>query len=74
MLTAGLMLGERTRVQGVADGMIWTSAAVASLSSGVIVAGASYTPLGLLGLAPARPAGGPAAGPRAAAVGRRAPA
>ena len=51
MLTSGLRLGERTRVQGVADGMIWTSAALASLSSGIIVAGASYTTLGLFGLA-----------------------
>jgi MFS family permease len=51
MLTTGLTLGERTRVQGVADGMIWTSAALASLSSGIIVAGASYAALGLLGLA-----------------------
>ena len=50
MLTGGLSLGERTRVQGVADGMIWTSAALASLSSGLIVAGASYTTLGLLGV------------------------
>ena len=51
MLTIGLTLGERTRVQGVADGLIWTSAALASLSSGFIVAGASYTALGLLGVA-----------------------
>ena len=51
MLTTGLTLGERTRVQGVADGLIWTSAALASLSSGLIVAGASYTALGLLGVA-----------------------
>ena len=51
LLTRGLTLGERTRVQGAADGMIWTSAALASLSSGFIVAGASYTTLGLLGVA-----------------------
>ena len=51
MLTSGLTLRERTRVQGVADGVIWTSAALASLSSGFIVAGASYTALGLLGIA-----------------------
>jgi MFS family permease len=51
MLTAGLVLAERTRVQGVADGLIWSTAALASLSSGVVVAGASYTALGLLGLA-----------------------
>ena len=51
LLTRGLALGERTRVQGIADGMVWSSAAVASLSSGVVVAGASYTALGLLGVA-----------------------
>ncbi|MGQ0609333.1 MAG: MFS transporter [Chloroflexota bacterium] len=51
MLTSGLTLGERTRVQGVSDGVIWTTAAAASLSSGLIVAGASYTALGLLGVA-----------------------
>jgi MFS family permease len=51
MLTAGLVLGERTRVQGVADGLIWSTAALASLSSGVVVAEASYTALGLLGMA-----------------------
>jgi len=48
MLTMGLTLGERTRVQGVSDGVIWTTAAAASLASGLIVAGASYTALGLL--------------------------
>ena len=51
LLTRGLALGERTRVQGVADGLVWSSAAIASLMSGVIVAGASYTTLGLLGVA-----------------------
>jgi MFS family permease len=51
LLTRGLALGERTRVQGLADGTIWSSGAVASLTSGVVVAGASYTALGLLGLA-----------------------
>jgi hypothetical protein len=50
LLTSGLSLAERTRVQGVADGVVWSSAALSSLSSGVIVAGASYTALGLLGL------------------------
>ncbi len=51
MLTRGLALAERTRVQGVADGLVWSSAALASLSSGVIVAGASYTALGFLAIA-----------------------
>ena len=50
MLTGGLALAERTRVQGLADGMVWSSAAFASLSSGVVVAGTSYTALGFLGL------------------------
>jgi tetrahydromethanopterin S-methyltransferase subunit F len=51
MLTRGLALAERTRVQGVADGLVWSSAALASLSSGVIVAGASYAALGFLAIA-----------------------
>lgn len=51
LLTRGLAIGERTRIQGLADGMVWSSAAVASLSSGIIVAGASYTALGFLGVA-----------------------
>jgi MFS family permease len=51
MLTGGLALAERTRVQGVADSLIWGTAAISSLSSGVIVAGASYTALGFLGIA-----------------------
>ncbi len=37
-------------MQGVADGLVWTSAAVAGLASGYIVAGASYSALGLLGI------------------------
>ncbi len=49
LLTHGLALGERTRVQGIADGLIWTSAAVASVSSGIVVASISYTALGLVG-------------------------
>ena len=51
LLTRGLALAERTRVQGVADGAIWSTAALASLSSGVIVAYGSYTVLGLLAVA-----------------------
>ena len=51
MLTTGLTLGERTRVQGASDGVIWTTAAAASLMSGVIVVGASFTALGFLAVA-----------------------
>jgi hypothetical protein len=50
MLTRGLSLGERTGVQGLADGLVWSSAAVASLSSGLVVATASYTALGFLAI------------------------
>jgi MFS family permease len=49
MLTHGASLAERTRLQGATDATIWTSAAFASLGSGLIVAAASYTVLGLLG-------------------------
>jgi hypothetical protein len=48
--THGLSLAEQTRVQGRTDGLIWSSAAAASLGSGVVAA-ASYAGLGLLGAA-----------------------
>lgn len=51
LLTEGLAVGERTRLQGVTDALIWSSAAAAALGSGVVVATASYTALGLLGAA-----------------------
>jgi MFS family permease len=51
MLAGGLALRERTRVQGITDALVWGSAALAGLVSGVIVAGAGYTALGLFGLA-----------------------
>lgn len=51
LLTSGLSLAERTRVQGLTDGLIWSSAAVASLGSGLVLAFASYAILGLMGAA-----------------------
>jgi MFS family permease len=51
MLTTGLPLAERTRIEGVTDSLIWSSAAAASLGSGLVVAAASYAVLGLLGAA-----------------------
>jgi MFS family permease len=51
LLTEGLSVSERTRLQGVTDALIWSSAAAAALGSGVVVAVASYTALGLLGAA-----------------------
>jgi MFS family permease len=51
LLTQDLSLAERTRLQGLTDGLIWSSAAAASLGSGVVVASAGYATLGLLGAA-----------------------
>ena len=51
LLTSGLSLAERTRIQGLTDGLIWSSAAAASLGSGVVLAFASFAALGLLGAA-----------------------
>ena len=50
LVTHGLSLAERTRVQGIADALTWGTAAFASLSSGLVVAAASYTVLGFVGL------------------------
>jgi MFS family permease len=51
MLTHGLSLPERTRLQGLTDSLIWSSAAVASLGSGFVLAYAGFAILGLLGAA-----------------------
>lgn len=51
MLSHGLRLAERTRIQGIADTLTWGTAAFASLSSGLVVAAASYTVLGFVGVA-----------------------
>jgi MFS family permease len=51
LLTHGLELAERTRLQGTTDALIWSSAAAASLGSGVMVAVAGFTSLGLIGAA-----------------------
>jgi MFS family permease len=48
LLSTGMDLAERTRVQGLADALIWSSAAVASLGSGVVLAVAGFTALGVL--------------------------
>ncbi len=51
LLTHGLDLAERTRLQGTTDALIWSSAAAASLGSGVVVAVAGFTALGIIGAA-----------------------
>lgn len=50
-ITGGLSLVERTRLQGWTDALVWSSAAAASLGSGVVVAAAGFATLGLLGAA-----------------------
>jgi MFS family permease len=49
LLSSGVSVVERTRIQGLADGLIWSTAALASLGSGVLVASAGYATLGVLG-------------------------
>ena len=51
MLSASVELRERARVQGVADAVIWTTSAAASLGSGAVVAAAGFSTLGFLGVA-----------------------
>ena len=51
LLSSSVEPARRARVQGVADAVIWTTSAVASLGSGVVVAAAGYTTLGFLGVA-----------------------
>lgn len=51
LVTGGLALRERTRLQGWTDALIWSSSALASLGSGIVVATAGFAALGLLGAA-----------------------
>jgi MFS family permease len=51
LLSSGVSLAERARVQGAADAVIWSTSALASVGSGLVVATAGYTMLGLLGVA-----------------------
>ena len=51
ILTEGLAIEERLRLQGAVDASVWTLGAVASLSSGVILAVAGFPFLNALGAA-----------------------
>ena len=51
ILTEGLAIEERLRLQGAVDASVWLSGAAASLSSGVILAVAGYPVLNALGAA-----------------------
>jgi MFS family permease len=50
LLASGLSGPERTRLEGVVDALIWSSAAAASLGSGVVLAVAGFTALCVLGV------------------------
>ncbi len=51
ILTEGLAIDERLRLQGAVDASVWLSGAAASLSSGIILAAAGYPYLNALGAA-----------------------
>jgi MFS family permease len=51
LLAHGLAVTERTRLQGLTDALIWSSSAAASIGSGVVVAVAGFTSLGVMGAA-----------------------
>ena len=51
LLASGLVAADRTRIEGATDTLIWSSAAVASLGSGLVVAAAGFAALCLIALA-----------------------
>ena len=51
LLSSSVEPAERAKLQGVADAVIWTTSAMASLGSGLVVAAAGWTTLGFVGVA-----------------------
>jgi MFS family permease len=51
LLTTGVEAGDRTRTEGFADSLVWGSSAVASLASGLVLAAAGFSALGLVAAA-----------------------
>lgn len=49
MLTGAVSRTERARIQGVSDALIWSTSAIASLGSGVVVGTWGFATLGVLG-------------------------
>ncbi|MEX2548076.1 MAG: MFS transporter [Chloroflexota bacterium] len=49
MLTGAVSSTERARIQGVSDALIWSTSAIASLGSGVVVGAWGFPVLGILG-------------------------
>jgi MFS family permease len=50
LLTTGVTAGERTRTEGFTDTLVWGSSAVASLSSGLILAALGFSALGIIAM------------------------
>ena len=51
LLASEAPMGDRARLQGASDAVVWTVAALASLGSGLVVAAASYAVLAIVGAA-----------------------
>jgi MFS family permease len=51
LLTRGLEYAGRVQLQGRVDGLVWTSSALASLGSGILLATVGYAALSLIGAA-----------------------
>ncbi len=51
LLASEAPLGDRARLQGASDALVWATAAAASFSSGYVVANASYALLAVIGTA-----------------------
>ena len=49
LLTGAVGVNERARVQGVSDSLIWSTSAVASIGSGLVVGIWGFATLGILG-------------------------
>jgi MFS family permease len=49
MLTGAVSMTERARVQGVSDALIWSTSAIASLGSGLVVGAWGFATLGIIG-------------------------
>ena len=49
MLTGAVSITERARIQGVSDALIWSTSAIASLGSGVLLGSWGFAALGIIG-------------------------
>ena len=49
MLTTAVSSTERARIQGVSDALIWSTSAIASLGSGLLIGAWGFAALGIIG-------------------------